>query len=89
MRDAEKLISSLADHNMVMGLPHCFPTVQSMSTKNWTGVDNVFCTDNVQDSVTLCNTTPHLHGPRTNHVPVLTVLVIETAKKKGEPFHNF
>ena len=33
-RDAEELISLLADYNMVMTLPKRLPTIQSMSTKD-------------------------------------------------------
>ena len=57
---AEELISLLANCNMVMVLPWHTPTLQSMSTKNWTRVDNVFCTDNLESAVVSCDTNPSL-----------------------------
>lgn len=59
-REVEGLISILAEHNMNMSLPRMLPTLQSMSTGNWTRVDNVFCTDNLTESITKYNTCPCL-----------------------------
>jgi Endonuclease-reverse transcriptase len=88
-RAAEELISLLADYNMVMTLPKRVPTLQSMATKNWTRVDNIFCTDNAAEAVITCDTNPSLRGPGTDHVPVLTVLDMETRLSPPAPFRNF
>ena len=70
-------------------LPWRTPTLQSMSTKNWMRVDNVFCTDNLESAVVSCDTNPSLQGPGTDHMPILTVLEIEAAYNMPEPFCNF
>src|SRR3979490_1091384 len=88
-RAVEELISLLADYNMIMTLPKCLPTLQSMSTKNWTRVDNVFCTNNITDSIVTCDTAPGRRGPGTNHIPILTTLDIDIEVRNPEPFHNF
>jgi hypothetical protein len=72
-----------------MTLPKRMPTLQSMATKNWTRVDNIFCTDNAAEAVITCNTSPSLRGPGTDHIPVLTVLDMETRLSPPAPFRNF
>ena len=54
----EPLISLLEDHNMVMLLPKGMPTLQSMVTKNWTQVDNVFTSAGSEDLVVAYDTAP-------------------------------
>ena len=87
--EVEKLITLLADYNMAMALPKCTPTLQSMSTKNWTRVDDVFCTDNMVGSIIRCDTNPSMHEPGTDHVPILTILDVEVKVEPPSPFHNF
>ena len=43
---AQPLIALLEDFDMVILLPKGIPVLQSMVTKNWTRVDNVFTTHN-------------------------------------------
>jgi hypothetical protein len=88
-KEAEELITMVADYNMVMTLPKRIPTLQSMATKNWTRVDNVFCTDNIADTIVTCDTAPSRRGPGTDHVPILTVLDIEVEIKVPTPLRNF
>jgi hypothetical protein len=87
--EAEKLIALLADYNMAMALPKRIPTLQSMSTKNWTRVDNVFCTDNMVGSIVRCDTEPRMRGPGTDHVPILTILDVEVKAEPPAPYRNF
>jgi len=54
-RTAEKLISLLADHNMVMPLPKGTPTLQHMVTKLFSRPDNFFCSEEMQEMVTKCD----------------------------------
>ncbi|KAG2335806.1 hypothetical protein BDR05DRAFT_847772, partial [Suillus weaverae] len=58
-------------------LPKDKPTLQSMSTQNWTRPDNVFCTDNTLDSYIICDTAPSLRAPKTDHVPILSTLDLD------------
>ncbi len=55
---AQPLISLLEDLNMVMLLPKNIPMLQSMVTKNWTQVDNVFATENLAKFVVVCDMEP-------------------------------
>ena len=59
---------------MVMALPKDIPTLEAMATKNWTWPDNVFCSANMEPLLVSCMTHPHLRGPGTDHVPILTML---------------
>src|SRR6266481_4386627 len=68
------LLSLLEEHNMIMLLPKGIPTLQLMATGNWTRVDNVFATANMEGLVVICDTAPGQRGPSTDHVPVLTTL---------------
>jgi hypothetical protein len=59
---------------MVMALPKDIPTLEAMFTKNWAQPDNLFCSTNTEEMVTICDTDPRLRGPGTDHVPILTTL---------------
>lgn len=74
---AQKLLNLVSDYRMVQALPKDIPTLQSSSTGNWTRPDNVFCTDHSTEAITSCTTDPGQRGPRTDHVPILTVLDLE------------
>lgn len=88
-REAEDLISLLADYSMTISLPRKLPTLQSMVTGNWTRVDNVFCTDNLLELITSCDTRRQLCGPGTDHVPILTTIDIQAAHRPMVPYRNF
>ena len=42
LEEAGKLLTLVADNDMLMALPKDIPTLESLSTKNWTCPDNVF-----------------------------------------------
>ena len=87
--EAELLISLLAEFNMTMALPRGIPTLQAMSTKNWTWVDNVFTTENLAESLICCDTDPCRHGPGTDHVPILTITDLEVQQRTAGSFRDF
>ena len=72
-----------------MLLPKGIPTLQSMVTKNWTRVDNVFATNNVEKYVVICDTDPRQWGPGTDHVPILTTLEFTVPAAAIEGQRNF
>ena len=78
----QPLMSLIEDYNMVMLLPKNIPTLQSLVTKNWTRVDNVFATANMGELVVMCDTDPRSMGPGMDHVPMLTTLDISVLKRK-------
>ncbi|CAK5280784.1 unnamed protein product [Mycena citricolor] len=76
LRLADPLLQMLARHSMVMVLPKNIPTLKAHSTGNYTRVDNVFCSADLAKSFTLCNTAPTLRPPCTDHMPILSELII-------------
>ena len=52
----DKLIMHLVEFHLTMALPKGLPTLQSMSTKNWTHVDNVFMSEELAELLVFCNT---------------------------------
>ena len=84
-----KLITLVANHNMYMVLPKDIPTLESMSTKNWTQLDNIFCSTGLSDSIICCMTSPGLRGPGTDHVPILMALEFLVERVSNEIGCNF
>jgi hypothetical protein len=72
---------------MQQALPKNIPTLQSLATKNWTRPDNMFCTDNTCQSFTHCYTEPGLQD-WTDHVPIFSILELETPKIIPETKRN-
>ena len=56
------LISLLEDYSMVMLLLKGIPMLQSKITKNWTRVDNVFATHNIENYGSSATLTPDNGG---------------------------
>ena len=89
IREAEALFMMVADHSMVMALPKNIPTLESMSMKNWTRPDNVFCSANMEAMLVSSMTDPQLRGPGTDHVPILTTLEFLAACTTAPLSYNF
>jgi hypothetical protein len=89
LREAEELLEKVVDYNMVMALPTDIPTLEAMATKNWTQPENIFCSENTEEMVTICNTDPRLRGSGTDHMPILTTLELPASKKKISPACNW
>ena len=53
---ADELIVHLAKFHLAMVLPKGLPMLQSMSTKNWTHVDNVFMSEELAELLVFCDT---------------------------------
>src|SRR6266481_7705694 len=86
---ADLLISLIADFRMVMALPKGVPTLQSLTTGNWTHVDNIFVSEGLADQVIICDTDPRQRGPGTDHVPVLTIIEFAIPARSEETQRNF
>jgi hypothetical protein len=85
---AEPLLHLLAEYGMQQALPKDMPTLQSLATKNWTCPDNMFCTENTWQFFTHCYTEPKFCDC-TDHVPILSMLELETPKVKPESKCNY
>lgn len=74
---AQPLIDMISEHDIHMVLPKDIPTLEACLTKNFTRVNNIFCTENLIDCVISCNTYPHWCPQKTDHLLVISVLEIE------------
>jgi hypothetical protein len=68
------LLDVIYRYDFRMALPPNRPTLQALSTGNWTRPDNVWCTSHSIDLVVKCDTDPGRQGPNTDHLPILTTL---------------
>ena len=93
LTSSEALIQPLLDmiyrFDMRMPLPPNIPTLQALSTGNWTRPDNVWCSNHSTDLFTQCNTNPGLRGPNTDHLPILSTLELPTTRNIPKPSRNF
>ena len=58
-------------------------------TKNYTRVNNLFCTANLIDRFISCDTYPHLHPQKTDHLPIISVLELEIEEAIQVAKYNF
>jgi hypothetical protein len=58
LNDVQMLLNLLARHGMKMALPKDIPTLESTATKNYTRVDNIFCSEELLEAFISCNTMP-------------------------------
>lgn len=86
---ANPLIDLIANYGMLQLLPCGIPTLQANNTGNWTRPDNVLGTETIVDSLISCDTDPSQRGPRTDHVPILLTLELDTSKLSTEPRRNW
>ena len=89
LADSNRLLEIVADHNMEMTLPKDLPTLEVMSTKNWTRPDNVFCSVNLADKIIRCDTDLSRRGPGADHVPIITAVELLAKWTGSNPLHNF
>src|ERR1700722_7475210 len=62
---------------MHMRLPINKPTLDACATKNYTRVDNVFCSTELAETFVSCDTYPQWRPQKTDHMPIISVLEIE------------
>ena len=93
LTSSEALVQPLLDvvyrFDMGMALPANIPTLQALSTGNWTRPDNVWCTNHTTDLFIQCDTDPGKHGPNTDHLPILSILNLTTAHNAPKPTRNY
>jgi hypothetical protein len=74
---------------MKMTLLPFIPMLKSHSTGNHTRVDNIFCNDELVDSIVKCTTDDASRPVKTNHYPIITQLDIIAPKVTSKPRPNF
>ncbi|RPD65572.1 hypothetical protein L227DRAFT_476538, partial [Lentinus tigrinus ALCF2SS1-6] len=72
-----------------MALPPSLPTLRASRTKNLTRPDNVFCSEELLDRITLCSVDMVYQGPKSDHFPIITHLEVPLAKAREEVRRNF
>ena len=72
-----------------MALPKDIPTLEVMSTKNWTRPDNVFCSANAIDVLVRCTIVPEDKEAGTDHLPIDTILDLPVERVAPPESFNF
>jgi ribonuclease HI len=72
-----------------MVLPSGTPTHLHNVSKRWSRLDNVFMSDHSLDMLISCDTMPEQRGICTDHLPVLTKLVLTAPVTPARIMHNF
>ncbi|THU77757.1 hypothetical protein K435DRAFT_701710, partial [Dendrothele bispora CBS 962.96] len=86
---ADRLLDLLAKHDLEMTLPAGIPTLEALSTGNFTRVDNVFCTSTMAERTIRCDTDPGLRPTKTDHFPIVTTLDIRAPLVSSEERLNW
>ena len=89
MMAAQKLIEAIADTGLELALPAGLPTHIHNVTKCWMRLDHMFISDHSLDTVISYNTRPEYRGIKTDHLPIVTELNLETAATKDVLMYNF
>jgi len=85
----QPLLNLINCFDLRMALPPNIPTLQALSTGNWTRPDNVWCSNHITDLFAKCNTNPGLRGPNTDHLPILSKLDLPLNHNMTKPTRNF
>lgn len=85
---AQPLLDILADFDLQILLPKGIPTFRT-STGNLTRPDNVFGSPGIVDSLISCNAHPELQPPIADHFPIVTEVLLETAKNAPQTRFNW
>lgn len=83
------LLEIIDTFDLCMALPPRIPTLQALSTGNWTCPDNVWCTNHTTDLFAECDTNPGLRGPNTDHLPILSSLDVPLPRNPPRTYPNF
>ena len=83
------LLDLVFNLNLRLALPPNLPTLYTLSTGNWTRLDNVWCSNHTSDLIIKCDTDPGPQGPNTEHLPILTILDIPLTQNVPCPTCNF
>ena len=86
---AQPLLDLIDRHDMHMVLPKDIPTLEACATKNFTRVDNMFCSGELVNTFISCNTFPQWRPQKTDHMPIISELEIETERGEYVGKHNY
>ena len=72
-----------------MVLPKNIPTLEACATKNFTRVDNMFCSAELVDLFDSCNMYLQWRPIKTDHMPIISVLDIQPERTQCAKRFNF
>ncbi|THU85973.1 hypothetical protein K435DRAFT_616598, partial [Dendrothele bispora CBS 962.96] len=72
-----------------MVLPPSIPTLEALSTGNYTRVDNVFVSRHLVQRIKKCDTVPEQRPPKTDHIPIITILDLQQPVNRHKPAPNW
>lgn len=85
----QPLLNMLSQYNMKMALPPFLPTLCAHSMGNLTRVDNIFCSEDLLDTIIKCCTEDDMQPIKMNHYPIITTFNILAPKAIHPPRLNF
>ena len=74
---------------MAMPLPKGIPTLQHMVTGLYSHPDNLFCSAELQDMITNCDTDTSMRPPCTDHFPIATHIMLTQTRTSSVNNYNF
>jgi len=86
---AQEVIEVIASYDLQMALPGGMPTLQVLSTGNYTRPDNVFASTSLIDAVVKCSVMKGEWPARTDHFPIDTVMELGMSAMDEPAKHNF
>ena len=72
----QPLLNMITRYNMKMALLKDILMLEASLTKNYTRVDNIFCSTALLNAFITCNTDPQQQPQKTDHMPILSQLEI-------------
>lgn len=85
----QPLLDMIHQFDLRMAFSPNIPTLQALSTRNWTFLDNVWYVNHTSNLFMQCDTDPGLHGPNTDHLPLLSMLNLPPTHNTPKMTHNF
>jgi len=89
LEKSQALIDVLAECDLQMALPKDTPTLQALSTRNFTRPDNVFISSSIVGHLICCRTLPDERPARADHIPIISELDLELDEQEETPCPNF
>jgi ribonuclease HI len=87
--NVQPLLDLVFHYDMIMQLPPEIPTLEALSTGNWTRPDNVWCSSHTSDRFISCNVDPSLRPPHTDHLPIISVIDFSVTRAETTKSRNF
>ena len=81
------ILNLITKNNMIQALPPEIPTYE-MVTSNCTHPENVWCSDNPNNPIMVCDIDPSIRPPQADHLPILMELDLPVCRASKFPTCN-